>query len=156
HVVWQHATGTLTVANSGPQVLTFLAKDRAGNITTKTVNITVSIGGGVFALDPIGNKTVSVGSELSFKANAVAAAGKTVTYNAAPLPLPAGASFVASTGQFTWRPDQTQGGSYNVTFSASDGTSNSSETITITVNGPVANAPTSFAGRVIDTNSYTN
>jgi hypothetical protein len=54
-------------------------------------------------LDPIGNKTVKVGTLLTFAAKATDIdAGQTKTFSlVAP---PAGASIVATTGVFTWTP----------------------------------------------------
>ena len=50
---------------------------------------------------------------------------------------PAGASFDTSTGQFAWTPSESQQGTYEVVFTATDDGSpnlSASETITITVN----------------------
>jgi len=58
--------------------------------------------------------------------------GGTLTYSASG--LPSGASFNASTRTFSWTPSSTQSGSYNVTFTVSDGSLSASTTITITVN----------------------
>ncbi|RKX18902.1 MAG: hypothetical protein DRP35_08550, partial [Candidatus Zixiibacteriota bacterium] len=51
--------------------------------------------------------------------------------------LPTGATFVDNgdgTGQFNWTPDFTQSGTYDITFSASDGTLQDDEIVTITIN----------------------
>ncbi|MCJ7728553.1 MAG: putative Ig domain-containing protein, partial [Sedimentisphaerales bacterium] len=80
-------------------------------------------------LETIGNKSVSENSLLSFTVSATDADGDTLTYSAQN--LPSGATFVGQT--FSWTPSYTQAGTYSVTFRASDGKSQDSETITITV-----------------------
>ncbi|HEY5503853.1 MAG TPA: putative Ig domain-containing protein, partial [Sedimentisphaerales bacterium] len=61
--------------------------------------------------------------------SATDADGNTITYSAQS--LPSGATFVGQT--FSWTPDYNQAGTYQVTFIASDGNAQGSETITITV-----------------------
>jgi hypothetical protein len=80
-------------------------------------------------LDPIGNKNVDEDSTLTFGIHA-SSSGGTITYSARN--MPAGATFSGST--FTWKPTYDQAGSYSVTFVASDGSRESTQTITITVN----------------------
>ncbi len=82
-------------------------------------------------LQAIGAKSVSENSLLSFSISATDADGDAITYSAAN--LPAGAAF---SGQgFSWTPNDTQSGSHQVTFSASDGQVQDSEIVTITVSG---------------------
>jgi len=81
-------------------------------------------------LNFIGNKVVAENQLLSFSISATDADNDTLTYNATN--LPASASFVGQT--FSWTPSYTQNGSYAVTFTVTDNSSNSdSEIITITV-----------------------
>jgi hypothetical protein len=85
-------------------------------------------------LSPIGNKTVNEGQLLEFVITATDPDGNTLTYTASNLPL--GATFDPLTQKFTWLPDYTQAGNYNVLFNVTDnGTPpmSASETITITV-----------------------
>ena len=85
------------------------------------------------ALATIGAKSVVIGNSLTFTIFATDADDDTLTYSASN--LPAGASFNASTRQFSWTPTSAQAGSYpNVLFSVSDGKGGAdSEDITITV-----------------------
>jgi hypothetical protein len=69
-------------------------------------------------VDAIGAQTVQVGGTLSFTVTATDANGDAVTF--AVSGLPAGASFNAATGAFSW-PNATPAGTYNVAFTASDG-----------------------------------
>ncbi|MCX5638793.1 MAG: putative Ig domain-containing protein, partial [Planctomycetota bacterium] len=81
-------------------------------------------------LASIGNKSINENSLLSFTISAIDADNDTITYSAHD--LPSGATFSAQT--FSWIPGYTQAGIYHVTFIASDGQDQDSETITITVN----------------------
>lgn len=80
-------------------------------------------------LASIGAKSVQENSTLTIKLSAVDPDGDPVTYSAAD--LPSGASFSGST--FTWTPSYAQAGKYDVRFAASDGSSEDTETVTITV-----------------------
>jgi len=81
-------------------------------------------------LQAIGNKSVNENSALSFSISATDADSDTITYSATG--LPSGAVF--SGQNFNWTPGYTQADTYQVTFTASDGQAQNSETITITVN----------------------
>ena len=67
---------------------------------------------------------------LTFDINAADPNGDLITYSARN--LPSGAVFSDRT--FTWKPNVDQVGSYRVRFIVSDGNSQDSQTITITVN----------------------
>lgn len=83
-------------------------------------------------LNPIGDKWVDENSELKFTVSATDPdPGDPVFLSVAS--LPPNANFNTSTGVFSFIPDKTQAGEYQVTFFASDGTLVDSETITITV-----------------------
>ncbi|MCX5697072.1 MAG: putative Ig domain-containing protein, partial [Candidatus Omnitrophica bacterium] len=89
-------------------------------------------------LASIGNKTVVEGSALNFTVSATDADGDTLTYSATG--VPDGASFITTTHAFSWTPSVGQAGSYNGTFSVSDGHGGTaSETITITVTAASSN-----------------
>lgn len=84
-------------------------------------------------LSPIGNKSVNEGSKLTITLSATDADGDALTYSASN--LPSGATFTASSKQFSWTPSYTQAGTYpGVRFQVSDGTEIDYEDITITVN----------------------
>ncbi len=90
-------------------------------------------------LNAVGNKTVVAGQPLSFALSATDSDNEPLTYSAAP--LPAGASFNASTRTFSWTPGSAQAGSYRVTFTVSDGNLQDSESITVTVTAPSDTTP---------------
>jgi hypothetical protein len=82
-------------------------------------------------LSPIGNRQVSESSTLSFQVTATDAdVGNIISYSVTTLPQ--GATFT-SAGLFTWQPTYEQTGTYELTFTASDGTAQDDETIVITV-----------------------
>lgn len=72
---------------------------------------------------------VAAGESLSFTVKTSDADGDTVTLSASG--VPAGAVFTASTGSFQW--DNPVGGTYTVTFTASDGKDSTTKSITIKV-----------------------
>jgi hypothetical protein len=80
-------------------------------------------------LTDIGNKSVNENEPLSFSISASDSDNDSITYSASG--LPSGATF--SGQDFNWTPTFDQAGSYQVTFTASDGQDQDSETITITV-----------------------
>ena len=83
-------------------------------------------------LSPIGGKTATAGSLLTFTLSAADPEGNPLTYSATN--LPSSANFNASTRTFSWTPTVAQVGNYNVTFTVSDGSLTDSEIITITIN----------------------
>ncbi len=84
-------------------------------------------------LNTIGNKTITIWSQLSFTISASDPDGGLLTYSASN--LPAGASFNPTTHTFSWRPSYWQTGVYsNIHFQVSDGSLTASQNIVITVN----------------------
>ncbi len=81
----------------------------------------------------IGNKTVTEEQQLTFAVTASDVDGDAVVLSVQG--LPAGAVF--SNDQFAWTPAKGQAGTYTVTFTASDGKAQDTETVTITVNAAV-------------------
>lgn len=92
-------------------------------------------------LSPVGNKSVDEGSPLTFDLNATDADGDSLTYSATNLPQ--GATLVGNT--FSWTPDYSQAGSYDVTFEVSDGSLSDEETITIDISNTDITAPAPFS-----------
>lgn len=82
-------------------------------------------------LESIGNKTVNEGHLLSFKINASDPDGDVLTYSASP--MPPGTAFDTMAHTFSWIPNFSQAGNYNVAFLVSDGKLQDEEIITITV-----------------------
>jgi hypothetical protein len=131
-------------APSGPSTIV-LANSTLGDIIFTTIpatnlnNGTVTVNGGSNntspSLDPIGNKTIEVGSNLNFTVTAMDPESDPLTLSAAP--LPSGANFTDNgdgTGVFNWTPTGIDAGPHSVTFRAED-TSGlfDEEMITITV-----------------------
>ena len=92
-------------------------------------------------LAAIGDKVVDEGATSTFTISATDADANELSYSATG--LPAGASFDTETRTFSWVPAFDQSGTYEVTFTVTDGTNTDTETIVITVNNinraPVAN-----------------
>ncbi len=80
----------------------------------------------------IGDKTVDENVLLTFNVSAVDADGNPLTYSVAG--LPSGAGFDVASQTFSWTPDNSQSGIYQLTFNVSDGVTIDSEMIRITVN----------------------
>ncbi|MGD8776074.1 MAG: putative Ig domain-containing protein [Syntrophobacterales bacterium] len=89
-------------------------------------------------LEPIGDKTGKVDELLEFTIEATDPDDDLITYSAKMLTadeteeLPAGATLNPVTGEFSWTPDYTQAGSYQISFSVSDGNLTAEEVIVIT------------------------
>ena len=83
----------------------------------------------------IDNKSTDEGTELSFTVNANDEETPTsLSYSLDAASLAKGMSINATSGEFSWTPDNTQAGDHEVTVTISDGALDDSETITITVN----------------------
>ncbi|MCH7947888.1 MAG: tandem-95 repeat protein, partial [candidate division Zixibacteria bacterium] len=126
---------------SGVYNVTFIASD--GSLAdSETVTITVNDAGNQNpVLAAIGAQSTTENVQLTF---AVSATDPESTPTLTTSSLPTGASFIDNgngTGDFSWTPDSTQAGVYNVTFfAADDSTAVDSEGVTITVND-AANLP---------------
>jgi hypothetical protein len=90
-------------------------------------------------LEPIGDKTGKIDELLEFTIVATDPDDDPLTYSAKTLTadeteeLPAGATLNPVTGEFSWIPDYTQTGSYQIRFSVSDRNLTTEEVIVITV-----------------------
>ncbi|MHC4500354.1 MAG: LamG domain-containing protein, partial [Planctomycetota bacterium] len=114
---------------TGTYQVTFTASDsRAHDSETVTI-ITVGNTNRAPVLAAIGDRSVNENVALSFTVSATDADGDTISYSIAA--LPSGATFANQT--FAWTPTHSQMGSHQVTFTASDGQLEDSETITIVV-----------------------
>lgn len=87
-------------------------------------------------LAAIGAKAVVTGQPLAFTLSASDPDNATLTFSASS--LPSGASLNAATGAFAWTPSNSQTGTYNATFAASDGLLTNSQPTTITVSSSSA------------------
>jgi hypothetical protein len=135
--VGQTFSWTPNYNQAGAYQVTFIASDGKAQ-DSKTITITVNNVNRPPVLVTIGNKSVNENSTLSFSISATDADGDPITYSAQN--LPSGATFVGQT--FSWTPNYNQAGSYQVTFIASDGLLQDSETITINVYSADTSAPT--------------
>jgi len=81
--------------------------------------------------EQIEDKEGREGTQISFTASATDAEDDPITYSSDS--LPSGATYDSKTGEFTWTPDYTQAGTYDITLTASDGNLSSSQTFTINV-----------------------
>ena len=122
---------------AGSYQVTFITSD--GNAQdSKTITITVNNVNRAPVLSKIGDKSVYTNNLLTFDINVTDPDGNTVTYSATGLPI--GATFAGQS--FRWTPAPNQAGTYHVTFIASDGRLQDSETITIIVYSTDTSAPT--------------
>ena len=78
-----------------------------------------------------GAQTIAEGKLLTFTVSATDPDSTSLIYSASGLPT--GATFNPSTRTFSWTPGYTQNGAYSVTFTASDGTAQSSNSVSILV-----------------------
>jgi len=124
-------TVTYTPASNvnGTDSFTYTISDGQGGADSATVTITVNAVPDPPTLAPIGDKSVSENSLLSFLISATDPDDDLITYSCPNLPSGA----VLSGETFAWTPTSGQAGVYEVTFVASDGQQQDSETITITV-----------------------
>lgn len=110
--------------------ITFTATD--GSLSTsETITIVVTNVNRAPVIAPIPSKVVDENSSLGFTVVATDADNDPVALNA--LNMPAGATFTTTTGAFSWTPNFTQAGSYNVTFTATDGTDSTQQVVAIRV-----------------------
>jgi RHS repeat-associated protein len=144
------AAPTHTYTTPGIFTVTLTVTDAFGAsaISQTTATITAAL-----VLNPIGNKTVNLGETMTFTVSASSPTGGPISLFVAPLPLPNHATFNAGNGLFTFTPDTTQVGVFQITFSAVSGNQSASETITITVPSPPPGGTTAVRGRVYNLNN---
>ena len=124
---------------------------------TPTLTPTPTVQNGPPVLGAIGNRTVAVGSQLSFMLTATDPDNEEISFSASPAPLPANATLNQNTGEFLFKPDGSQTGAIQLTFFARDGRGGvDSETVTLTVQAPPPNQATTLTGRLLDTNDFSN
>ena len=93
-------------------------------------------------VEPIPDKTIKLNELLTFTVRASDPGGAAVTLSASGLPQ--GATFQDKgdgTGTFTWQPSISQSGEYTITFIASDGNGQGSQTVVINVEGQAVVLP---------------
>lgn len=107
------------------------ADNKGGTAISSMINVNFQNSAPV--LNAIGTQTVNESSLLTFTISGYDYNGDVLTYSASGLPLSAGAVFNPATQTFSWTPTFAQSGSYNVTFSVSDGFASDSEIVQINV-----------------------
>ena len=143
-------TYTPTTNYSGSDSFTFTVNDGTDNSAPATVSITINATNVAPVLGAIGNKSVNEGVLLSFTAAATDGDANPLTYSLDG-GNPAGSSINSTTGEFTWTPTESQGGSaYPITIRVSDGVLEDFETITVTVNEVNQNPQVTNPGAQID------
>ncbi len=133
-----NGTGTFNFSpdftQSGVINVTFIASD--GTVAdSEVVTITVNNVNRAPVLAAIGPRSVNEGAVLSFNATSTDPDGNNPTMTA--VGVPANATYTDNgngTGTFSFTPNFTQSGLFNVTFIASDGSLADSEVVAITVN----------------------
>jgi hypothetical protein len=146
------ATVTLSLRDNGG-----IAQGGVDASVPQTFTITVGSVNDAPVLQAIGNKSVVLGSTLSFTAAATDVEAQPLTFSLTGT-VPAGASINPTTGQFTWTPSGLQAGAtYAIGVRVTDsGTLVDEEQITIAVavtatgvTAPVENGGVYHAGRVL-------
>jgi hypothetical protein len=120
---------------AGVDTMVFLAGDGALEETLRVQITTMEAGNQPPVLDPIGPQVVDENQQLQFNIYGSDIDGSPPALIASG--LPANALFVDSTngvGTFTFNPDYSQAGNYNVLFIATDGDLADSENVQIVVN----------------------
>lgn len=117
-------------SQAGTYTVTFVASD--GSLEDEMdVKITVTNVDQPPSFNAVGDKTVSEDQNLSFTVEATDPDGDPVTYSASG--LPSGASFNETQAKFTWKPNHSQAGTYDVKFTATAGGLSDELTVTIIV-----------------------
>jgi len=142
-----------TVDIGGNYTLTLIVSD--GDVQSPPASFSIQIDDSNRApvLAPIGDQVLALGSAVSFTISGTDVDGDSLSYFIDTLPLPAGASFNATSGVFTFRPLSGLPESYTLTFGVSDSVLKDTETITVSVTTiPVQ---TSLTGKVIGADTGT-
>ena len=112
------------VTDSGSGVVAPASDSRSFRVTVRAANSAPQ-------LAPVGNKTLVEGQPFTFDLRGVDADGDDISF--AMIGEMPGATLDAATGRFSWTPALNASGTYQVSFVASDGHSQSTETVTFTV-----------------------
>ena len=130
-------SGTPELANVGEHTITILASDGVAE-TSQTFTIFVSSPEPVNTAPSFSSSavlTASVGTQYSYTAAATDVDDDNVTLSASD--FPSWLTFDAATGQLSGTPDEADAGSHSVTLAANDGTDETLQEFTITVNAPI-------------------
>ncbi len=116
-----------TYYQSGVYSVKFKVTDKKGGNDSVFVQINVINVNQRPVMTPITTKAINAGKNLQFLVRASDPDNDSLTYSASN--LPSSASFDSSTQTFTWTPIQSQVGTYNVKFKATDKSSGTDSTI---------------------------
>lgn len=130
-------SGTPTNADVANHNVILRAQDLAGAFDSESFTINVANVNDAPQIAPVANQNVAEGETIAFTVTAtdIDGAAPTLVVSGAPT----GATFTTSssggttTGTFTWVTTATDEGTYPLTFTASDGALNDSESVTLTV-----------------------
>lgn len=115
-------------SQAGSYQVTFIVSD--GRVQdSETVTISVANVNRAPALNSVSDRSVDAGNALEFSLSAVDVDGDNLTYSATG--LPEGANLTGPS--FTWTPTSSQIGSYDITFTASDGSLGDAKMATVVV-----------------------
>ncbi len=124
---------TPSFEQAGAYLLTASVSD-GGLSDSKSFAITVTNTNQAPVLGSIGDKTIPEGALLTFSLNATDMDGDALAYSASAAgKLPDGASLDPISGAFSWTPNFEQAGTYFIPFTASDGSLQDMESITVSV-----------------------
>lgn len=109
-----------------------IAIDTVGNSVTD-ISKTITVDNDTLTLNPIGAKQVNEGEQLTINLVSSDEEGNSLTFGVSN--APSVSAFSPASGQFLWTPSEAQGpGTFNVTFSVTNGSQTLSEEVAITVN----------------------
>lgn len=141
-VTWQPyfaGTSTVEIQVSDPSGLTAIQQYQ--------VEVSFTDGKRPPVLSQIGDIVAPLGQTTQRVIQANDPEGLPITFRVSPLPLPEGMTFHEKTGEFEYRPIEADIGTRTLTFSASDGRFQTTQTVDITV--PAPNGNTRLRGRTL-------
>jgi hypothetical protein len=140
-------SGTPAAGTAGTYNITFTASNGVGSDATQSFTLTIAQASTAPTITSANSTTFTVGSAGSFSVTATGSPAPTFGESGS---LPAGLTFNSSRGVLSGTPSAGTGGTYTVTFTASNGVGQASQSFTITVDqAPLitsANSATFTAG----------
>ena len=143
-----------TPVAAGTYTLNLVAEDALGAETTGTLSVQVAH---AFGQGPpqwgtlAASYTVELGKRLRILLPVSASRDAPLRFYIQPQPLPAGMALDATTGEWTYRPQES--GEHALVLGVSDGRFTVERQVQVTVPVPDPEAPTRFSGRLLDADS---
>ena len=143
-----------TPVAAGTYTLNLVAEDALGAETTGTLSVQVAH---AFGQGPpqwgtlAASYTVELGKRLRILLPVSASREAPLRFYIQPQPLPAGMALDATTGEWTYRPQES--GEHALVLGVSDGRFTVERQVQVTVPVPDPEAPTRFSGRLLDADS---